>query len=140
MLTAVCLCCLLDYFERLRVIVHHINYINNPFIACFNYACSSGFRRLIRVFVLLTFSLCNGFCTFNSLEMFFFWSLVGSAWIHISCWLIRRTCALVVMTTHPHHFTRLQTVYLLHASGVRELSFEINAMPSVWKVCSALHG
>jgi len=46
---------------------------------------------------------CNGFYTFKSqtvCEMFFL--SCGSAWIHISCWLIRRNCALVVMTTHPH--------------------------------------
>lgn len=117
MLTAVCLCCLLAYFERLRVIVHHINYINNHFIACFNYACSSGFRRLMRFYYFLHSVCVMDFIHSTVCEMCFS-SSSGHSWIHISCWLIRRTCALLVMSTHPHQFTRLQTVYLLHVSDV----------------------
>lgn len=140
MLTAVCLCCLLDYFERLRVIVHHINYINNHFITCFNYACWVQGNNTC-IYIANIQSVRWILYIQQSRDVFFFWSLVGSAWIHISCWLIRRTCALVVMTTHPHQFTRLQTVYLLHASDVyvSSVSRSMRCLNS-GKLCSALHG
>lgn len=124
MWTAVCLCWLLDQLERFRLIVHH-NYRTTDILiisttiilASFNYACSSGFRRLMRFIANIRFYQAMQWILYiqqSQTDVFF--SPVVTRGFSVDSYQLLVNQTQLRTGCHDHSSTSiLQTVYL-HAS------------------------